>query len=402
MGEAMLIKAGFGGGNGSNGNDGTDANGIPIMPGYTTLVVTIKDSAGVPLNRTTVYCNDGNQYSQFNTNEQGMTYFMATNASVRISVDNNTYIDGVSCRLIDQNRIIESQIATNNRGGTVYRTITLPANKHSSSNGSNFMMLTSNGNIAFSATTKIGYLGLIGGGGGGSSFGVNFAQDSNPATMYLRNTFGENNRVILPSGGGGGYTEARNIPITPRTIYKVTVGSGGTVHISNFSPLNYTLVSGGTTSAFGYSAVGGQTPTTPFIPNSTPGSGGIGNSGNGGNGTTNIRDESNELLQSDYINKIINEFPRIIAGDYTWRYYNSLPSGMRIMYAPYNNSTSNINHQYFKYSGSGGRVDNGTLPNCPGSGGVGLYVTNTSTTSGRIIGTAKEGRDGRIYIGLLS
>ena len=67
MGEAMLIKAGFGGGNGS-GNDGTDANGIPIMPGYTTVVVTLRDSLGVPCNNANVFCNDANQVSAYKTN----------------------------------------------------------------------------------------------------------------------------------------------------------------------------------------------------------------------------------------------------------------------------------------------------------------------------------------------
>lgn len=307
MGEAMLIKAGFGGGNGS-GNDGTDANGIPIMPGYTTVVVTLRDSLGVPCNNANVFCNDTNQVSAYKTNEQGMTYFMVTNSRCWLAAENICNIGGYQCMLADHSSYEPTSYNTNNRGESLYININLI--RINRNNGGNFFLasyLTSR--IAFAATSKIGYLGLVGGGGGGLRLYPNFKNEQNAYTQIVRNLTNvlANNQAILPSGGGGGYSEARNVSVTPYTPYSLTIGRGG------FSQINTTTMqisggTGGTTAAFGYSAIGGQGPITPLIPYSTPGVGGVGNNGNGGNG--NYAKFSMYRHMADYIPKLSEEFNR--------------------------------------------------------------------------------------------
>ena len=77
------------------------------------------------------------------------------------------------------------------------------------------------------------------------------------------------------SGGGGGYTKTeKNIVISSGTPYEITIGSGGAGTASGLSSPK----AGGNTTAFGYTANGGQ----PGHPN-----GGNGGSGGGGAGYMN-------------------------------------------------------------------------------------------------------------------
>ncbi|MDL2273973.1 hypothetical protein LJC34_05485 [Oscillospiraceae bacterium OttesenSCG-928-G22] len=75
-----------------------------------------------------------------------------------------------------------------------------------------------------------------------------------------------------PGGGGGRFLFKKRIAVTPNQSYTITIGSGGAGGTG-------TATSGGTTSAFGYSAAGGSP--------SSGDDGGDGGNGGGSYGTTN-------------------------------------------------------------------------------------------------------------------
>lgn len=77
------------------------------------------------------------------------------------------------------------------------------------------------------------------------------------------------------AGGGGGYTNTvLSVTLVANQSYTITVGSGGNPGTANVSP----GTSGGSSSAFGYSASGGQPGAGGY---SVPHSGGAGGSGGG-------------------------------------------------------------------------------------------------------------------------
>lgn len=97
----------------------------------------------------------------------------------------------------------------------------------------------------------------------------------------------------ITCGGGGGYTKTvRSVRISTNTDYAITVGAGG----ASASAISQSGNNGGSTSAFGATANGGEGAVgfTGSSQNSHGGNGGSGGGGSKGNGGSNGADGSGE------------------------------------------------------------------------------------------------------------
>ena len=93
----------------------------------------------------------------------------------------------------------------------------------------------------------------------------------------------------LTYGGGGGYTNTvRGVRISTNTDYAITVGAGG----ASASAISQSGYNGGSTSAFGATANGGE-GAVGFTSSSSTGHGGNGGSGGGGSGGSGGSDGGN-------------------------------------------------------------------------------------------------------------
>lgn len=93
----------------------------------------------------------------------------------------------------------------------------------------------------------------------------------------------------LTYGGGGGYTNTvRGVRISTNTDYAITVGAGG----ASASAISQSGYNGGSTSAFGATANGGE-GAVGFTGSSSTGHGGNGGSGGGGSGGSGGSDGGN-------------------------------------------------------------------------------------------------------------
>ena len=164
-----------------------------------------------------------------------------------------------------------SQVVTVAKGESVAVTL-IPKTK-------NFADFTASTSVKISALCIRLDVSLLGGGGGGDYF-----------AMYSRSS-GSPRKVESFSAGGGGaggdVTTQENVPFVPGQEYDIIVGAGGTKGTGYGSSGNWRTSTpagtGGTTSAFGLSALGGAgaPATTSSIKQS---SGATGNNGNGGGG----------------------------------------------------------------------------------------------------------------------
>lgn len=205
MGEAMIAR-----GSTSRKNPLDDVN---IVAGYCSLLVRALDSTGKPIANLPVWCKDGTRNYNYNTNAGGYCIFQCNSGAANITAQNFSIMDKYN--ILDQSPVsanydapvgtknmIEMKLKPINTNLTIARTV----------------------NAKFLAHNKINRLGLVGGGASG-----------------LDNGYG---------GGGGAYNEGLNVALDRSVIYNLYIGAGAK-HNSNGA-------SGGTTSAFGYSAVGGS------------------------------------------------------------------------------------------------------------------------------------------------
>ena len=203
MGEALLVK--FGGA----------AENVPVVePDSTSLLVTVFSYGGktVPAN-TPVNCNDSGQWYNYETNDKGQVLFKVKSSTCSIQVSNIRKMAGSyrNIQYIDQGTG-RSSVSGLVHGQERNLNITLP---YVSINNKS---INNNINIQVLSTNYIDCL-LIGGGSGG-------------------------NRVS--AGGGAACNIGRRVSIDRNTVYQILIGT------SSYGR------SGGTTSAFGLSAVGGS------------------------------------------------------------------------------------------------------------------------------------------------
>lgn len=178
---------------------------------------------------------------------------------------------------------------------------------------------------------------LVGGGGSGA----NGCEESDGT---YRSTY----------GGGGGYTNTvRGVRISTNTDYAITVGAGG----ASASSISQSGYNGGSTSAFGATANGGE-GAVGFTGSSWTGHGGNGGSGGGGSGGSGGSDGGNG------------------SGD-------SFGTGQGATTREFGEAGGNL------YSGGGGGAVNGA----GGAGGGGAGCPTASGSNG-VDGTANTGGGG--------
>ena len=194
---------------------------VITLPNYTSLVVTVKDSTGrkVKYGEAQVWLPNGAYYSGW-CNEKGQGLFFIPNGIRSVNIAGiNRFKDNSNGFIADQSNAFINNINTNT-GMTVYANVQLKYKTTGS-------ICLYNGNYKF-LNTNYADVYVIGGGGGG-----------------LRQTRMEY------GGGGGALNMAKNISINKSKLYSFIIGHGGNTGYS----VAYT---GGTSSAFGLSANGGN------------------------------------------------------------------------------------------------------------------------------------------------
>ena len=204
MGEALLIKAGV-------AEERNPLDDVAVTAGYCTILALVKDSGGNRLPNIPINCNDGGRWYNYTTNENGMALFMTNSGSANITTYNWSVLDAYN--MIDQEAPpimnIDAPVGTKKMANFQFNLI------------SNIEINT-NKTWRYLDTKQI-FAQLVGGGGGGAR---------------------------CCGGGGGAYNEGY-IMIDRATKYNIIVGAGGAGNSL------WIAGTGGTTSAFGLSAVGG-------------------------------------------------------------------------------------------------------------------------------------------------
>lgn len=228
MGEAIITRAG----------GGEAQESIPITTGYCSILATLKTPDGALLKNYPLNCKDGNSLYNYTTNEKGQCLFVTNSGSANISVDN--YINGSwIVDLLPNVYNVDAPISTTKTVNILFKDV--PDGYVYSYNTPQFR------NIIFYDSNRID-LALGGAGGGGS---------------WMSGT----------SGGGGSIVLVNNININANrkmTSFNIFAGAGGargytTAHSEDSRNKRYWYVddyynnagTGGTSTAFGYAAVGG-------------------------------------------------------------------------------------------------------------------------------------------------
>ena len=232
MGEALLIK--FGGTTEVNYGD------IEIQPDKCAILAEVRDSGGNIVTNCDIKCYSDGVWQNYSTNETGKAlFYVANNADIWAynysSVLGYNFIDqsavSTSVNNIKLNKLIQVNVALKKKSGYTY----------------NFTK--NNTNCRFLDSNQV-FVQLVGG-GGGSAF------------QY--------------GAGGGAYNEGY-MPVNRMVQYSIVIGNGGKYGNSNVNNTR-SGSTGGTTSAFGLSAVGGKGSKSYG-----PGEGGGSGNFKGGNG----------------------------------------------------------------------------------------------------------------------
>ena len=232
---------------------------FPLSPNSATLLVTIKDSDGIPIRGLEINVKDGPTSYNYLSNSNGQALFFTNSGVANICINNNFN----NTRYLDFNTTwmnVDAPIAQLTK-----------ANILISNDFTKNFKFTSNINFAFIKDRHCD-VSLVGGGGGG---GGAMTGAGAPSGVYgggggagylsqknneLFNGGGEVYSLIIGSGGSGGYNVAFPGP-------GGSGGSGGTTYISNkFS------ASGGSGGGGGYQRWSSEGWSYGF----TGGSGGLG------------------------------------------------------------------------------------------------------------------------------
>lgn len=211
---------------------------VPVVPGYHTVLVTLRDYQGKLLKDYPINCKDGDSWYNYKTNETGKALFTCNSGKANISVNN--MVDGY--RYLDfpnYNMNCDCPIGGQTRlAFNIPKTTTL-----------NFSFGPGTSQIRFLHNQECsGY--IVGGGGGGSYYSGGWVSSKS-------------------AGGGGGYLNyINNCTFKANDNISIVVGWGGRGGTDVGKPGN----TGGTSyiSNYSYSANGGQGGNT------TLGRGGIG------------------------------------------------------------------------------------------------------------------------------
>lgn len=251
MGEAIITRVGGG---------SSDEDSVVIIPGYHSVLITLRTRDGVVMTNAIISCKDGSTYYNYTTNEKGQCLFMTNSGAANILVSNNlngiTYADivptwmNIDCPI--GSKTIKNFVHNNQ---SVYEQLS-----------TGMFYLTSKRNVNMS---------LVGGGGGGAGAWCRTRRDWE--TQYAG------------GGGGSGYMNTYKVTLEAGG-YKFIAGSGGAggSSINNYNnaltttEFEYTKGKTGGTSYIentSYSAVGGTGGIINWGSNGCAGVGGLGNGG---------------------------------------------------------------------------------------------------------------------------
>lgn len=218
-------------------------NPIPVVPTAHSILVTLKTPAGVPITNHIISCKDGSTYYNYTTNEKGQCLFTCMNGSGNIYVTNN--INSIIYRDIVNTWInIDGPIGGSTRCNFKF-------------NSPQYVDFSTSQNVNILGDRNVNIC-LIGGGGGGcgSVNGYNYGS-AGGGTRYWY------------SGGDSGYMNTK-ITVLNAGIYPFVASSGGSGgpymprNANRYSEDYYTNnifkisgFSGGTSTFYGVSAVGG-------------------------------------------------------------------------------------------------------------------------------------------------
>ena len=177
---------------------------VPVVPGYHSILATVRDYQGKLLKDYPINCKDGSVWYNYKTNETGKVLFTCNSGAANISINN--VIDGY--RYLDfPNHIINCDCPI---GGQTRLAFNIPK--------------TTTTNFSFGAgTSKIRFLHdqecsgyIVGGGGGGAG-----AESWKGEPYYGTHTY-------FSSGGGGGYLNyINNMKFNSNNNINIVVGYGG-------------------------------------------------------------------------------------------------------------------------------------------------------------------------------
>ena len=225
-------------------------NPIYPMAGYCILQITLLDKNNQPMRDMNINCVDGSRSWEYTTNEKGIVKF--TTNSGQVDIVANNWSNSIKAYFADMSPNTQSKIPAP-IGDVIRKSITM---RQATSRS-----ITKNGPYAF-YYSNYASINLSGGGGGG----------------------GAGNRSYQNQGGRGGngyVTTVNDIPIDKNTVYWIYIGAGGNGG-TVVSDAGYAGNTGGTTTAFGYQALGGNGGTATTRYGSSNGSGGNGATGGSG------------------------------------------------------------------------------------------------------------------------
>ena len=227
---------------------------IPIVPGYSSVVVQVTGLNGEPMEGMQVHCIDGGSSYVYNTNNRGKTLFMTNSGQCNIIATNVNALAGHNYTdLSNENmNMVEAVVGTSKQINIQLGGINA---KSSSSPGSVTFYFRYNHYVS-------GWVAGAGGQGGRTS---------------------RTNR-IGGGGGGGAKTMFNDYKVTKDTAYSGYIGSGGYYNSGG--------ASGGSSSIFGYVANGGRGATWDIGGTDASGTGYWGNGGNANSAGRNSNDSS--------------------------------------------------------------------------------------------------------------
>ena len=220
---------------GGGGSSGTDLP--PIVPGYSSILVTVRDSEGNLLPELSVHCKDGDNWYNYHTNNKGQVLFMTNSGSANITAWNFS-ING-NYKWIDQSPVTQNIDAPASSSNLVNINLPFQNNFYATSMSSNIYLDCFSGNYKFRVANNANL--FIGGAGGGPSVQADGG--------------------IGAGGGAGGAYIVNSIKVNKNQNYQFYIGTGGMYGSSTTDGHNYYYhngESGGSSSAFGYSATGGS------------------------------------------------------------------------------------------------------------------------------------------------
>ena len=189
MAECIIARGG--------GKSDGGSSGPPVIPGMHTILATVTDSAGAPIQDLSVHCKDGSAWYNYHTNEKGQVLFATNSGAANITAWNFS--------LNGNYKYLDQETVTKNLDVPIGSTTTLNLSLTRVTGEQSFTAMQSNiyqprtaglfsGNCRVRVSTRANV--FLGGGGGGGGWGVT---DDDDSTMY---------------GGAGGSTSAFGLSCT--------------------------------------------------------------------------------------------------------------------------------------------------------------------------------------------